>query len=133
MFRNYYILASIIIASQLISDYFLGYYSSIFFVYLGYILLAFASKFILKEINFVSIIGTSIISVFIFFLVSNYGVWQMMDIYEYSLSGLIECYIAGIPFLKYSLISTLLYSTTMYVLFRSILFRYLGSKTVIYK
>ncbi len=133
MFRNYYILASIVIASQLISDYFLGYYSSIFFVYLGYILLAFASKFILKEIYFVPIIGTSIISVFIFFLVSNYGVWQMMDIYEYSLSGLIECYIAGIPFLKYSLISTLLYSTTMYVLFRSILFRYLGSKTVIYK
>ena len=133
MFRNYYILASIVIASQLISDYFLRYYSSIFFVYLGYILLAFASKFILKEINFVSIIGTSIISVFIFFLVSNYGVWQMMDICDYSLSGLIECYIAGIPFLKYSLISTLLYSTTMYVLFKSILFRYLGSKTVIYK
>ena len=79
MFRNYYILASIVIASQLISDYFLGYYSSIFFVYLAYILLAFASKFILKEINFVSIIGTSIISVFIFFLVSNYG-WQMMNI-----------------------------------------------------
>ena len=133
MFRNYYILASIVIVSQLISDYFLGYYSSIFCVYLGYILLAFASKFILKEINFVSIIGTSIISVFIFFLVSNYGVWQMMNIYEYSLSGLIECYIAGIPFLKYSLISTLLYSTTMYVLFRHILFRYLGTKTVIYK
>ncbi len=44
MFRNYYILASIVIASQLISDYFLGYYSSIFFVYLGYILFPYTNR-----------------------------------------------------------------------------------------
>ena len=133
MFRNHYILAFIIVLSQVISDYFLGYYSSMLFVYLSYVLIAIASMYILKELNFMHTIGTSFISVLIFYLVSNYGVWQMMDLYQYNLNGLVQCYIAGIPFLKYSLISTLLYSTTIYVLFKVTLSKYLDTERVLYK
>ena len=103
------------------------------FVYLSYVLIAIASKCILKELNFVHVIGTSFISVLIFYLVSNYGVWQMMDLYQYNLNGLMQCYIAGIPFLKYSLISTLLYSTTIYILLRVTLSKYLDTERVLYK
>ena len=133
MFRNHYILAFIIVLSQIISDYFLGYYSSMLFVYLAYVSIAIASKHILKKLNFIHVIGTSCISVLIFYLVSNYGVWQMMDLYQYNLNGLVQCYIAGIPFLKYSLISTLLYSTTIYVLFKVTLSKYLDTERVLYK
>lgn len=133
MFRNHYVLAFIIILSQVISDYFLGYYSSMLFVYLSYVLIAVTSKCILKEFNFMHIMGTSIISVIIFYLVSNYGVWQMMDLYQYNFSGLMQCYIAGIPFLKYSLISTLLYSTTIYLLIKATLSKYLNTERALYK
>ncbi len=133
MFRNHYILAFIIVLSQIISDYFLGYYSSMLFVYLAYVSIAISSKHILKKLNFIHVIGTSCISVLIFYLVSNYGVWQMMDLYQYNLNGLVQCYIAGIPFLKYSLISTLLYSTTIYVLFKVTLSKYLDTERVLYK
>ena len=133
MFRNHYILAFIIVLSQLISDYFLGYYSSMFFVYLGYVSIAIASKYIFKELNFIHVIGTSCISVLIFYLISNYGVWQMMDLYQYNFYGLMQCYIAGIPFLKYSLISTLLYSTTIYVLFKFTISKYLDTERALYK
>ena len=133
MFRNHYILAFIIVLSQVISDYFLGYYSSMLFVYVSYVLIAIASMYILKELNFMRTIGTSFISVLIFYLVSNYGVWQMMDLYQYNLNGLIQCYIAGVPFLKYSLISTLLYSTTIYVLFKFTLSKYLDTERALYK
>jgi len=133
MFRNQYILAFIIVLSQVISDYFLGYYSSMLFVYVSYVLIAIASMYILKELNFMRTIGTSFISVLIFYLVSNYGVWQMMDLYQYNLNGLIQCYIAGVPFLKYSLISTLLYSTTIYILFRVTLSKYSDTERVLYK
>ena len=133
MFRNNYILAFIIVLSQLISDYFLGYYSSMLFVYLGYVLIALTSKYIMKNLSFIHIIGASCISVLIFYLVSNYGVWHMMGLYEYSLNGLIQCYIAGIPFLKYSLISTLLYSTTIYVLYKVTLSKYSNIESLLHK
>ena len=103
------------------------------FVYVSYVLIAIASMYILKELNFMRTIGTSFISVLIFYLVSNYGVWQMMDLYQYNLNGLIQCYIAGVPFLKYSLISTLLYSTTIYILFRVTISKYLDTERVLYK
>ncbi len=133
MARNHYMLAFIIILSQVISDYFLGYYSSMLFVYLGYVLIAFTSKYILTQLNFIRVMGASCVSVLIFYLVSNYGVWQMMDLYQYNLNGLVQCYIAGIPFLKYSLISTLLYSTTIYGLFKVTLSKYLNAERVLYK
>ena len=133
MFRNNYTLAFIIVLSQLISDYFLGYYSSMLFVYLGYVLIALTSKYIMKNLSFIYVIWASCISVLIFYLVSNYGVWQMMGLYEYSLNGLMQCYIAGIPFLKYSLISTLLYSTTIYVLYKVTLSKYFNIERVLYK
>ena len=133
MFRNHYILVFIIVLSQLISDYFLGFYPSMTFVYLGYVLIAVAAKYIFKDLNFIYVTGTSCISVLIFYLVSNYGVWQMMDLYEYSLSGLLQCYVAGIPFLKFSLISTLLYSITIYVLLKVTLSKYFNTERVLYK
>ena len=133
MARNHYMLAFIIILSQVISDYFLGYYSSMLFVYLGYVLIAFTSKYILTQLNFIRVMGASCLSVLIFYLVSNYGVWQMMDLYQYNLNGLVQCYIAGIPFLKYSLISTLLYSATIYGLFKVTLSKYLNAERVLYK
>ncbi|GIS46497.1 MAG: hypothetical protein Ct9H90mP18_08290 [Gammaproteobacteria bacterium] len=41
-----------------------------------------------------------------------------MDLYPATTSGLIACYIAGIPFLKSMTLSTVIFSTTLFVLFK---------------
>jgi hypothetical protein len=41
-----------------------------------------------------------------FFLVSNYAVWAGGDMYPHTLSGLVACYVAAIPFYRNDLLST---------------------------
>src|SRR5947207_1279565 len=41
-----------------------------------------------------------------FFIVSNYGVWAGSDMYPHTLSGLLACYAAAIPFYRNDLMST---------------------------
>ena len=54
-------------------------------------------------------IGTAIATPFLFFLISNFAVWLFgMNLantpYAKTLSGLVECYAAGLPFLRGTLI-----------------------------
>ena len=51
-----------------------------------------------------------------FFLVSNFGSWIMQaQPYAYSLAGLVDCYEAGIPFHRSTLISDVLCSVSLFV------------------
>ncbi|MGO9338686.1 MAG: DUF6580 family putative transport protein [Terracidiphilus sp.] len=45
-----------------------------------------------------------------FFLISNYAVWAGGTMYPRTLSGLVTCYIAGLPFYRNDLISTALFA-----------------------
>jgi hypothetical protein len=49
-----------------------------------------------------------------FFLISNFGVWAATAMYPKSVSGLIACYAAGIPFVRQTLAGDLLYTTAMF-------------------
>lgn len=49
-----------------------------------------------------------------FWLWTNFGTWFMTDdMYPKTFMGLIDCFIAGLPFLKNSLIASLLYSAVL--------------------
>lgn len=56
------------------------------------------------------------LSVCIFFIISNFGVW-VLGSYEYSFKGLLECYVAAIPFFGNTIISTLIFSTLIEIIF----------------
>jgi len=45
-----------------------------------------------------------------FYLISNFGVWLGFHSYPPNLSGLVECYVAAIPFYGRSLASTVLFA-----------------------
>jgi hypothetical protein len=45
-------------------------------------------------------IGAIAAAPLIFFLVSNFGVWASGPGYPHTLSGLIACYVAGVPFIR---------------------------------
>ncbi len=106
---------SIVIVSFAITDLYFGFHSTILFTWGSVILIGLISNYfnasILKRV-FGSLTGA-----FLFFLLSNFGVW-VSGYYGLNLEGLIECYIMAIPFFGYTLISTIFFS----VIFETIIF-----------
>lgn len=49
-----------------------------------------------------------------FFLITNFAVWWGSSTYPQSLSGLIACYVAALPFLKNSLVATALFGGLLF-------------------
>jgi hypothetical protein len=63
----------------------------------------------LRQISPANIITASIIGSVVFFLISNIWSWQWDPIYTKDFSGLMTCYVAGLPFLLRSLLGDLMY------------------------
>jgi hypothetical protein len=74
-------------------------------------------KFLLTKVSTVKIVGASFIGSMIFFLISNFGVWQSGHIYTHSLSGLITCMGAGIPFLLNTILGDFFFCAVLFGLF----------------
>ena len=95
----------------LLTDYFLGFYGALMiFTYGAYALIALWGQ-ILKKFKIEGPIGASLI----FFLVSNFGFWAVSNIYSHNLGGLITCFLAGLPFLKQTLVSDFLYTAGLFI------------------
>ena len=85
-----------------LSDLILGISIINLFVYTGFSIIVFLGTKI-KSIKF----GNIILSSFIFFLISNFGVWIIG--YPKNLEGLIMCYTMAIPFFGYSIAGDLFF------------------------
>ena len=117
-FRNLTISSSIVLLSQIVSDIFIGFYSYIFFVYGSFLVIIYIAPIIMKKLTTMSVLVTSVISPSIFFIISNFGVWFAGSLYTRDLNGLIECYVAGLPFYDESLLSTILFSYTIFIIYK---------------
>ncbi len=96
-----------LVLSFLITDLFIGFHSVTLFTWGSVILIGLCSKFFLSSI-YTRIVG-SLLGAFMFYLITNFGVWSMGS-YGYTVEGIILCYTLAIPFFAYSLISTFLFS-----------------------
>lgn len=101
-FKNVDTRLFLVLLSMFLSDIFLGFHSSMFFVYISIVLIIILSN----QKNYLIM---ALLSPIIFFLISNFGVWLNSNIYSKSIHGLFECYIMAIPFLKNLFISTIFY------------------------
>ena len=109
-FSNIYLSVTVLLISIFISDFFLGFYENMIYVYFTFILINLIFFKISYKINFKNLYLFSCFATLIFYLVSNFIVWATGTLYEKNLAGLINCYVLAIPFLKNTLISTLFYS-----------------------
>jgi|LakMenEpi03Aug12_release.lakeMendotaPanAssembly.Ray.scaffolds.fasta_scaffold67542_2 hypothetical protein len=57
----------------------------------------------------VGLVGASLVSSTLFFVISNFGVWATGS-YPANLSGLAACYAAAVPFFQYTLAGDLVYT-----------------------
>jgi hypothetical protein len=67
-----------------------------------------------KKQTALRIAGASLAGSFTFFVISNFAVWVAYDTYAHTLAGLLQCYIAAIPFYRNNVAADLVYSAVMF-------------------
>jgi len=102
-----------------VSDIFLGFHKTIPYVYLSFIIIALIGGLI-KNNKWQSLLKASLVSSFLFFFITNFGVWATGVMYQKNLSGLMQCYGFGVPFFRNTLISDLFYTFSFFYGYRFI-------------
>lgn len=105
--RKYAIIVPL--ALMAISDVFIGMHNVVIFTWGSFVLAALMGTFIRKNKSAMRITGMSLAASFVFFVISNFGVW-VMGWYPQNMKGLIDCYVMALPFLRDFTVSTLIYS-----------------------
>ena len=105
----------VLIISFVITDYFIGFHSATIFTWGSVLIIGLISKYFVGNIT-KRVIG-ALTGAFIFFLITNFGVWSLGS-YGYSLEGFLTCYTLAIPFFTYSLISTFIFSAIFEALYK---------------
>lgn len=60
------------------------------------------------------IAGCALAAASLFFIVTNFGAWLTSGLYPHNASGLLACYLAGLPFFHYTLAGTFCYTTLLF-------------------
>jgi len=118
-FRNINFSYSVMLFSMLLADFFIGFYSYMLFVYISLFLIVLIFFKISKKMNYKNLFIFSFFGSVIFFLISNFGVWLVGNLYERNINGLIECYFMAIPFFKNTIISTLIFSYSSLIIYKT--------------
>jgi len=103
------------IAAMFISDYFIGFYDEMIWVYLSFLMIGGIGLWLKNHRGIFTTVGASVTGSVLFFIVTNFGVWlsaRMM--YPHTWAGIAECYTAAIPFFRNTLIGDLCYVTAMF-------------------
>ena len=97
----------------IISDLILGVSDVSLFCWITIVFIYFLGVILEKNYSFSKSLLFSFLSSILFFLITNFGVW-LMGWYPQNWQGLIQCYIAALPFFRNTLISAILYTTVLF-------------------
>ena len=103
------------LSSPLYSEYIFSI--SFLMVYLSFALIIGLGMSIANKPSLTKVLGGSLLAAGVFFLVSNAGSWLALEMYPKSFTGLIAAYEAGVPFFRSTLVSQVLFSLGIYVVY----------------
>ena len=86
------------VAAMLLTDLVLGLHRGMLVIYLTFALITCIGFWLKNHNKTINIIFASLLSSTIFFLVTNFGVWVMDGLYPQNFNGLVQCFVAAIPF-----------------------------------
>lgn len=102
------------ITALLLSDIVLGFHSTMPFVYGAFVGMVYLGWFIRENRSALRVMGSSLVGSIMFFVVTNFGVWLVGGLYEFSWNGLSQCFIAAIPFFRTTLAGDLFYTAVLF-------------------
>lgn len=103
--------------AMMISDLFIGFYSTMPITWGCYVLIALASSHWLRKPNFLRGASLTLSSSLFFFFVTNFAVWIWGNMYVHSWNGLSQCYTLALPFFRNTALSDIIYTASLFSLF----------------
>ena len=102
------------IGAMFISDLFLGFHGTVYWVYGSLLFVTILGMIILKKVNIRNCTLTVISGSFLFFLITNFGVWLTSGYYPKNIDGILTCYTLALPFFGNTMGGTICYSAIMF-------------------
>jgi hypothetical protein len=112
------VLLAVWLSDILINRIYLGawvfFYPGFYWQYGSFMLITLMGTMLSNRVTLLNVGATSLLSAILFFIISNFGVWATWSLYPLTQAGLLACYVAAIPFFKYTLISNLFYGALLF-------------------
>jgi hypothetical protein len=116
-FDRRYFAIGIPLLTMFVGDAFIGFHSLMPVIYATYALIAVIGMFLRDRTTIPTVAGGVLLSSTIFYLTTNFAVWEMGTTYAKNAAGLLACYIAAIPYFGNTLASDALYSAIFFGIF----------------
>ena len=108
--RDLYSAMLVPLSAMFVSDFYLGFHSSMFWVYISILLGTTLSHYTMSmKKTYVHLGSNALLSATIFFVITNFAVWMSGSMYPLTIDGLLLCYTMAIPFFGNTLAGTLFY------------------------
>jgi Zn-dependent protease with chaperone function len=117
----------------LISDFLIGFYDIklMVAVYISFLICSLIGIFIRRDKKWSTILESSLLASFVFFLITNFAVWMFTPWYAQSFQGLITCYTMALPFLRNTLLGNIFYTGLLFGIYELAL-SFINSKESLY-
>jgi hypothetical protein len=117
----------VLIISFIITDLFIGLHEFTLFTWGSVIFIGIFAKFFIK--NRLKRMMGALSGAVVFYVVTNFGVWSLGS-YGYTAEGLMMCYTLALPFFGYTLVSTIIFSFIIELIYHFLLLRQFKSKKI---
>lgn len=97
--------------------------SNMLFVYPAYIVVAVIGQWLRSRVTTGRVVGAALAGSIAFFLITNFGAWLTLSqplsatepaVYERTLGGLLNCYVAGVPFFRGTFFGDIVYTAVLF-------------------
>ncbi len=103
------------IAAMLLADMVLGFHSTMFSVYISFVAIVGMGLILHRKLTIVNTLTASLASSVLFYLVTNFASWTSGFMpYPMNIGGLMQSYIAGLPFLFNGVLGDLFYNSVLF-------------------
>lgn len=103
------------VLAMLLSDMVLGFHSTMFSVYASFIAIVGLGLLLQRKLTIVNTISASLASSILFYLITNFASWTSgLMPYPMNVGGLMQSYIAGLPFFFNGILGDLFYSSVLF-------------------
>lgn len=96
--------------AMFVSDLYIGFHASMFWVYISILLATTLSHYTMSiKKTYVHLGSNALLSSTLFFVVTNFAVWMSGTMYPLTLDGLLLCYTMALPFFGNTIASAIFY------------------------
>lgn len=114
MFRSRWMAFTLPLASLLVGDVFVGFHKLMFVVYASFAISVAIGSWLAENRTVARIGGAAFLGAAQFFVVTNFAVWAVGGFYPKTMEGLVNCFVAGVPFFWNTLAGDALYAGILF-------------------